>query len=62
MMPFGGLFVGWVSELIGTKNVLLIEGILALLVGILHLVHLRTVKMRAKQVPIVEETAAVDAA
>jgi len=54
MMPFGGLFVGWVSELIGTKNVLLIEGIVALLIGILHLVHLRTVKMQKKQAEILQ--------
>ncbi len=57
MMPFGGLFVGWVSEMIGTKNVLLIEGILALLVGILHLVHLRTVKKQAKQAQLLEKVA-----
>lgn len=54
MMPLGGLFVGWISKIIDTKNTLLIEGIVALLIGILHLVHLRTVKMQAKQAEILK--------
>ena len=39
--------------------VLLIEGILALVAGIVHLVHLRTVKMQARQAQILK-TASVD--
>lgn len=62
MMPFGGLFVGWVSETIGTQNVLLIEGIVAMLIGLLHLAHLRTVKRHSKEKSIVKETMVVDAA
>jgi len=61
MMPLGGLFVGWISKLIDTKNTLLVEGIIALAIGVLHLTHLRTIKMKAKQEQLLK-AARVDAA
>jgi hypothetical protein len=48
--------------MIGTKNTLLIEGIVALVIGILHLAHLKAVKIQAKQANIIKEAIAVDAA
>lgn len=36
MQPLGGLFIGFISEHIGVKNTVLAEGIIALLIGLLH--------------------------
>jgi len=58
MMPIGGLFVGWASKMVGTKNTLLIEGIIALLIGILHLAYVRKAKLRVNQQQIMKEEAA----
>ena len=36
MQPLGGLFIGFISEHIGVKNTVLGEGVIALLIGLLH--------------------------
>ncbi len=36
MQPLGGLFIGFASEHIGVKNTVLAQGIIALLIGPLH--------------------------
>jgi MFS family permease len=57
MMPLGGLFVGWASKIIDTKNTLLIEGIIALLIGVLHLAYVRKTKLQAKEIKVLEGAA-----
>jgi MFS family permease len=49
MQPIGGLLVGALSKWIGTTNTLLIEGIGALLIGLLHWRHLHREKLKARQ-------------
>jgi MFS family permease len=62
MQPLGGLLIGWISKWIGTKDTLLGEGIIALMIGMLHIFFLRRAKMqRAEQAQILHE-ATVDAA
>lgn len=51
MQPIGGWLVGLVSEHAGTMNTLLGEGVIALLIGLLHLRFLRKAKMKAKVQP-----------
>ncbi len=48
MQPLGGLFIGFVSEHIGVKNTVLTEGIIALLIGLLHVRFLQ--KRKPKKV------------
>ncbi|GAB4032952.1 MFS transporter [Spirosoma jeollabukense] len=45
-LPIGGLIVGAISERVGVQATVLGEGILALLIGLLHLRHLQHVKVR----------------
>jgi len=52
MQPLGGLVIGYVSKIIGTKNTLLCEGIIALLIGLVHFMFLRRAKLKAKQSPV----------
>lgn len=59
MQPLGGLVIGWVSKLIGTKNTMMGEGIIALLIGIIHFVFLKNAKRKAKKALVIEP-AAVD--
>jgi len=61
MQPLGGLVIGWVSKWIGTKDTMLGEGVIALIIGIIHIAFLRKAKLKAKQMPVVEP-AAVDSA
>ncbi len=44
MQPLGGLLIGTLSQHIGVKNTVLAEGIIALLIGVLHLSFLRRLK------------------
>ena len=61
MQPLGGLVIGWVSKWIGTKDTMLGEGVIALIIGMIHIAFLRKAKLKAKQMPVVEP-AAVDSA
>lgn len=45
MQPLGGLIVGFVSQKIGVQAMVLIEGLIALLIGVLHLYFLSVHKM-----------------
>ncbi len=49
MQPLGGLLIGSISKWIGTTNTVLGEGIVALLIGLLHLRFLRKAKMKKQQ-------------
>jgi MFS family permease len=54
MQPLGGLLVGLLSKWIGTTNTLLVEGIAALLIGLLHWRYLHLEKLKERLKPIVE--------
>jgi len=49
MQPLGGLLIGSVSKWVGTMDTLLGEGIIALLIGLLHLRFLRIAKKKAEE-------------
>lgn len=49
MQPLGGLLIGSVSKWIGTPDTMLAEGIIALLIGVLHFRFLRREKLRKQQ-------------
>jgi MFS family permease len=61
MQPLGGLLVGALSKWIGTTNTLLVEGIAALLIGLLHWRHLHQEKLKAKQVQKMAESPVMSA-
>jgi MFS family permease len=61
MQPLGGLLIGWISKWIGTKNTMLGEGIIALVIGLVHFMFLRRARLKTKRNPIVEPSA-VDSA
>jgi MFS family permease len=46
MQPLGGLLIGFISEHIGVKNTVLAQGIIALLIGFLHVRFLQRRKLR----------------
>jgi MFS family permease len=62
MQPLGGLLVGFISKHAGTMNTLLGEGVMALLIGLLHLRFLRKAKAKSEVKPIAGEQQAVTAA
>lgn len=61
MQPLGGLLIGWVSKWIGTKNTMLGEGIVALIIGLIHFAFLRRARLKTKRTPVIEPSA-VDSA
>jgi MFS family permease len=58
MQPLGGLLIGAVSKWAGTTNTLLGEGIMALLIGFLHIFFLRKTKAAAKHTQVLQGAAA----
>jgi MFS family permease len=52
MQPLGGLLIGFVSQHIGAQNTVLAEGIIALLIGVLHVYFLRRHKAHEQAGPI----------
>jgi MFS family permease len=46
LQPIGGLLVGSVSKWVGSPDTILVEGIIALLIGLLHMRYLRKEKLR----------------
>ena len=55
MQPLGGLLIGVISKWIGTKDTLLGEGIIALAIGLLHIMFLRKAKMQAGHKQLITE-------
>jgi len=49
MQPLGGLVIGSISKWIGTPDTLLGEGVIAILVGLLHMRFLRKEKLKKQQ-------------
>jgi Na+/melibiose symporter-like transporter len=54
MQPIGGLLVGFISKHAGTMNTLLGEGVMALLIGLLHMRYLRKAKAKEQIKPVAD--------
>ena len=64
MQPLGGLIIGTVSQHIGVENTVLSEGIIAILIGLLHVRFLQRYKVKKAAAALVEQqpvTLAVEA-
>ena len=59
MQPLGGLIVGSLSQHIGVQNTVLGQGVVALLVSLLHLWFLRRRKLKENE-PVVEESIEIE--
>ena len=46
MQPLGGLVIGFISQHIGVENTVFAEGIIALLIGVLHVRFLQRNKFK----------------
>jgi MFS family permease len=57
MQPLGGLLIGSVSKWIGTTNTILCEGIIALLIGLLHLRFLRIARIKKRDEQVLNQSA-----
>lgn len=55
MQPLGGLIIGAVSQQIGVQNTMLAEGVIALLIGLLHFRFLHNSKLKKKQLATMEQ-------
>ncbi len=56
MQPLGGLLIGSISKWIGTPDTMLMEGIFALLIGLLHFRYLRKERLKQQQtMPAIDE-------
>jgi Bacterial protein of unknown function (DUF894). len=53
MQPLGGLLVGFVSQHIGVQNTVFAEGIIALLIGVLHFRFLQKGKIKKSIPPLI---------
>ncbi len=49
MQPLGGLLIGFISQYIGVQNTVLIEGVIAMLIGLLHVRFLKKSKMKKSE-------------
>jgi len=55
MQPLGGLIVGFISQYIGVENTILAEGIIAIIIGVLHLRFLRKWNSGRNPVPVLRK-------
>jgi len=55
MQPLGGLLIGSLSQRIGVENTVLAEGIIALLIGLLHIRFLQRNKFLKTTAPLMEK-------
>lgn len=49
MQPLGGLLIGFISQHIGVQNTVLIEGVIAMLIGLLHVRFLKKSKTKQRE-------------
>ncbi|MEP6949015.1 MAG: MFS transporter [Ginsengibacter sp.] len=61
MQPLGGLVIGSISQRIGVENTVLAEGIIALLIGVLHIRFLRRNKFKQIKAVTLVDIAPVEA-
>jgi MFS family permease len=55
MQPLGGLIIGGLSQWIGVQNTILLEGAIALIIGLLHLRFLKKRKIKKKDKVLLEQ-------
>lgn len=54
MQPLGGLLIGFISQHIGVKNTVLAQGIIAIIIGVLHVRFLQKSKIKKNIIPLKE--------
>ncbi len=54
MQPLGGLLIGFISQKIGVKDTVMAQGIIALLIGLMHIRFLQKMKMRENKAALPE--------
>lgn len=54
MQPLGGLLIGFISQRIGVKNTVLAEGVIAIIIGMMHVYFLQKYKFKKAQEPLVK--------
>jgi hypothetical protein len=52
MQPLGGLLIGFISQHIGVENTVLAQGIIAMLIGVLHVRFLQKRKIKKNTSPL----------
>jgi MFS family permease len=55
MQPLGGLIIGSISQHIGVENTVLAEGVIAILIGFLHVRFLKKIKLKKNAAILVEK-------
>jgi MFS family permease len=55
MQPLGGLLIGTVSQHLGVENTVLIQGVIACLIGLLHIQFLKKHRLKANAAQLVEK-------
>jgi MFS family permease len=55
MQPLGGLIIGFISQHIGVENTVLAEGLVALVIGVLHVRFLQKRKSKRNPVPVLRK-------
>ncbi|WP_431200134.1 hypothetical protein ACQ86K_07950 [Mucilaginibacter sp. P19] len=56
MQPLGGLLIGAVSQKIGVPDTVMAEGMVALLLGVLHFAFLRRSRLKKKAMAAVQQS------
>ncbi|WPV03011.1 hypothetical protein SNE26_14460 [Mucilaginibacter sp. cycad4] len=59
MQPLGGLLIGAVSQKIGVPDTVMAEGMIALLLGIIHFSFLRRSRLKKKAIAAMQQPAEV---
>lgn len=55
MQPLGGLLIGFVSQNIGVKNTVLIQGVIALFIGVMHFRFLQKLRIKKNRAHLTKE-------
>jgi MFS family permease len=55
MQPMGGLLIGFVSQHVGVENTVMAEGIVAIIIGVLHVRFLQIKKLKRNPVPVLRK-------
>ncbi len=63
MQPLGGLLIGFISQYIGVQNTVLIEGVIAMFIGLLHVRFLKKNRMKKHEnIPVLVDAEPVEVA
>jgi MFS family permease len=55
MQPLGGLLIGFISQHAGVENTVMAEGIVAIIIGVLHVRFLQIKKLKRNPVPVLRK-------